>query len=261
MSSIERGAITEIKAYSTSSQKKGKVFVPQRDFYSLTYRYSGKILVEANGESLYSEGGSIMFVPKGVSYNTEIIENMSMVVIHFKLDRDVEIRNPAVLKIQDNGIKQLFESILRNYHVGVSVDFRCMSLLYELLARLEEFRSGNNANKTYDKIRAVKEYIEQRYSDPSVYIESIASEFGVSTSYLRREFSKAYGISPVVFLRKVRVNNAKNMLEAGYLSVEEIAEHCGFSSASYFIQVFHKTVGETPSGYRKKINEYLDLFS
>lgn len=253
MSSMERGAITEIKAYSTSSKKKGKVFVPQRDFYSLTYRYSGKIMVEANGERVYSEGGSIMFVPKGVSYNTEIIENMRMAVVHFKLDRDIEFRNPTVIKIQDNGIKQLFESIIRNYHVGDSIDFHCMSLLYELFARLEEFRTTNNASKTYDRMRAVKEYIEQRYSDPSVYIESIASEFGISTSYLRREFSRVYGISPVVFLRDVRVNNSKNMLESGYLSVEEIAEHCGFSSASYFIQVFHKTVGETPAGYRKSV--------
>jgi len=249
--SMERGAITEIKVYSTSSKKGGRVFVPQRDFYSLTYRYSGKILVEANGETVYSDSGSVMFVPKGLSYNTEILENMSMAVIHFKLDRDIEFRNPAVLKIQDKGIKQLFDSILRNYHVDVPIDFRCMSLLYELLARLEEIRIGNNTSKTYDRIRAVKEYIEQRYSDPSVYIESIAREFGVSTSYLRREFSRIYGISPVVFLRDVRVNNSKNMLESGYLSVEEIAEHCGFSSASYFIQVFHKTVGETPAGYRK----------
>ena len=192
-----------------------------------------------------------MFVPKGASYNTEILEDMSMAVIHFRLDRDVEFRNPAVLKIHDNGIKQLFENILRNYHVGVPVDFRCMSLVYELFARLEECRIGNDANKTYDRMRAVKEYIEQRYSDPAVYIESIANEFGISTSYLRREFSRIYGISPVVFLRDVRVNNSKNMLESGYLSVEEIAEHCGFSSASYFIQVFHKTVGETPAQYRK----------
>ena len=251
MCSMERGAITEIKVYSTSSKKGGRVFVPKRDFYSLTYRYSGKILVEANGETVYSDSGSVMFVPKGLSYNTEILENMSMAVIHFKLDRDIEFRNPAVLKIQDNGIKQLFDSILRNYHVDVPIDFRCMSLLYELLARLEEIRIGNNTSKTYDRIRAVKEYIEQRYSDPSVYIESIAREFGVSTSYLRREFSRIYGISPVVFLRDVRVNNSKNMLESGYLSVEEIAEHCGFSSASYFIQVFHKTVGETPARYRK----------
>ena len=148
MSNIERGAITEIKVYSTSSKKKGKVFVQKRDFHSLTYRYSGKILVEANGESIYSDSGSIMFVPKGLSYNTEIIEDMRMAVIHFKLDRDIEFRNPAVLKIHDNGIKQLFESILRNYHVGVSIDFRCMSLLYELFARLEEFHIANNANKT-----------------------------------------------------------------------------------------------------------------
>ena len=168
MSSIERGAITEIKAYRTSSPKKGRRFVPQRDFYSLTYRYSGKILVEANGESIYSDAGSVMFVPKGASYNTEILEDMSMAVIHFKLDRDVEFRNPAVLKMHDNGIKQLFENILRNYHVGVPVDFRCMSLVYELFARLEECRIGNDSSKTYDRMRAVKEYIEQRYSDPSV---------------------------------------------------------------------------------------------
>jgi len=255
LSSIERGAVTELRAYCASSKKTAKISVPQRDFYSLTYRYNGKILVEANGESLFSDGGSVTFVPKGLSYNTEIIEDMKMAVIHFKLDRDIEFRNAAVIKTHDSGIRLLFENIIRNYHVGTSIDFRCMSLFYELLARLEECSGGNSIGRTSDKIRAVKEYIEQRYNDPSVYVESIAKEFGVSASYLRREFSRAYGISPIVFLRNVRMSNAKNMLESGYLSVEEIADQCGFSSASYFIQVFHKTVGESPAQYRKRVCE------
>ena len=78
---------------------------------------------------------------------------------------------------------------------------------------------------------------------------------GVSTSYLRREFSRAFGVSPIAFLRDVRVANAKNMLESGVLSVGEIAEQCGFASPAYFIQVFHKAVGAPPDRYRRSYTD------
>jgi transcriptional regulator GlxA family with amidase domain len=50
----------------------------------------------------------------------------------------------------------------------------------------------------------------------------------------------------------LRVANAKNLLQSENLSVTQIAEQSGFSSASYFIQVFAKAVGESPEKYRRR---------
>lgn len=251
MSNVEKAAVTELKALCMSSGKSAKISVNARDFYSLSYRCNGKISVETCKEALFSEGGSVTFIPKGLSYKTEILEDTRMVVVHFKLDRDIDFRNAAVIKTSDGGIPLLFEKLVRDFHVDSPVDFHCMSNFYELLARLEKLSQKEQTKQAPKKIRVIKDYMEKCYSNSSLNVEGIAYEFGISTSYLRREFSRIYGISPVSFLRDVRVGNAKIMLESGYLSITEIAQQCGFSSPSYFIQVFRKIVGQSPDRYRR----------
>ena len=253
MSNTFKAAVTELKAYYGSSKKSARSFVNNRDFYSLSYRYEGKVMVESCGEQLFSDAGTLTFIPKGLSYTTEIVDDMKMAVIHFKLDRDVDFRNAAVFPVHDAGIHLLFEKLVRAYHVNCPVDFHCMAIFYELLSRLDNLSPSATPTPAPEKILAVREFIEHNFSSREVYIEALAQKFGISTSYLRREFSKAYGISPVAFLRTVKIENAKNMLESGCLSVDDIAEQCGFSSTSYFIQVFHKTVGESPDKYRRRM--------
>jgi AraC-like DNA-binding protein len=60
-------------------------------------------------------------------------------------------------------------------------------------------------------------------------------------------------VKKVSFLRDIRIGNAKNLLRSEYLSVSQVAEQCGFSGTSYFIQIFHKTVGESPERYRRRL--------
>lgn len=251
MNSTDRAAIIELRAFSASAKKSEKIEVAGRNFYSLSYRQSGKILIEANGEEIISEADSITFVPKGLSYTTEILDDTGMVAVHFKLDKDIDFRNAAVFNINDVGIRLLFEKLVSISRTDTPVDLSSMSVFYELLARLDELSQKKSKRQIPDKIVRGRARIERRYFDPSLSVESLADELKISTSYLRREFSFAYGISPVAFLRSVRVDHAKNMLESGYLSISEIAEQSGFSSTSYFIQVFHRVVGTSPDKYRK----------
>ena len=255
LSSTRKAAVTELSAFYASAKKSDGVTVEKRDFYSLSYRYFGKITVEADGSSLTSGEGSLTFIPKGLSYKTEIVEDMRMAVVHFKLDRDIDFRNAAVWQIDNVAVRLLFEKLILHFHTDAPVDFRTMAIFYELLARLEESSQKDGERQVPRKIVAVRECIAREYADPSVCVSSIADRFGISVSYLRREFSRAYETSPIAFLRAVRVANAKNMLESGVLSVTEIAEQCGFSSPGYFIQVFHKLVGESPDRYRKRLLE------
>jgi AraC-like DNA-binding protein len=247
-----RAAVTELNAFSFSSGKTAAAIVDERDFYSLSYRYKGRISIEDGEKALISEGGSITFIPKGLSYRTEVLEDTQMAVIHFKLARDIDFRNAAVFETQDAELRLLFERLVRNFRVDAPLDFRCMSVFYELLAKLERTASEDGIHVP-EKIRRAKKYIAQNYQSPQLSIEGVAGELGVSTAYLRREFSRAYGLSPIAFLRNVRIGNAKNMLASGYLSIEAIAAQCGFSGTGYFIQVFHKAVGDSPDRYRRRL--------
>ena len=252
MNSLDKVPVTEISAFYASTKKSDKVLVEARDFYSISYRYSGKVLVETQREQLTSEKNSITFVPKSVSYKTEVIEDTRMAVIHFKLASDTNFRNASVMTLDRVDVQSLFEKVILCFHAESPSDFRCMAAFYELLASLEDISQKERTGQASDKIRLIKESMEREYADPLISITSLSDRFSISTSYLRRDFLKAYGRSPIAFLRALRIANAKNMLMSEYLSVADVAEQCGFSSASYFIQVFHQTVGESPERYRKR---------
>ncbi len=248
-----KSAVTELFAFYALTGKTKKTTVEGRGFYSLSYRYYGKVLLKTNDTELISEANSVTFMPRNINYETEIIEDTRMAVIHFKLDRDIDFRNPAVLNMSDKSVQVLFEKLLQSYRVGESVDFCCMANFYELLAKLESIELLELRNDIPRKIALARENMLRNFSDPFFSVTTLAESLGVSTSYLRREFSKAYGKSPIAFLKELRIGNAKNLLLSEYLSVAQIAEQSGFSSASYFIQVFHKTVGESPDRYRQRL--------
>lgn len=252
MKDFHRAAVTELFAFYSSSGKTKKTTVKGRDFYSLSFRYCGKVLLKTEDCTLISEANSITFMPPNIKYETEIEEDMKIAAVHFRLDRDVDFRNPAVIHVSDRSIQRLFEGLVQNFRINEPVDFSCMAIFYELLAKLELLLCKNEIPH---KMMLANEYILQSFSDPLFSVAVLAERLGVSTSYLRRAFSNAYGKSPIAFLREVRIENAKNLLQSEFLSVAQIAEQSGFSSTSYFIQVFHKTVGESPDRYRRRFYE------
>ena len=144
---------------------------------------------------------------------------------------------------------------MQAFHADEAIDYHCISSFYELLWRLRGLESGEESEKSKipHKIHLAREYMYECSGDIQFSIASLASRLGVSSSYLRKEFSKAYGKSPIAFLRELRVANAKSIMSSEFLSIAQIAEQSGFSSASYFIQVFHKLVGESPDKYRQRL--------
>jgi len=81
-------------------------------------------------------------------------------------------------------------------------------------------------------------------------VDEMAGAVGVSPSRLRQLFRSETGTTPVHYLRNLRMEQAKELLETTFLSVKEIAGKGGISSVSHFVTNFQRTYGRSPSEHR-----------
>ncbi|MEZ5603046.1 MAG: helix-turn-helix transcriptional regulator [Burkholderiaceae bacterium] len=68
----------------------------------------------------------------------------------------------------------------------------------------------------------------------------------------KRRFAQATGMSPIEYVHTLRLEEAKQMLEAGDDPVEAVALEVGYQDASFFSRLFRRRVALTPAQYRRR---------
>lgn len=107
---------------------------------------------------------------------------------------------------------------------------------------------------------SVHRYIEVHYKE-NINLDMLASISHVSKYYLVHAFTKEYGISPMNYLIDRRLEEAKQLLKNDDYSMSMISRMLGFSSSSYFSQIFKKNEGMSPNEYRKESRIHKDAAS
>ncbi len=102
----------------------------------------------------------------------------------------------------------------------------------------------------YQRIVRAKLFIDNNYSD-HIDLNNIANQAYFSKYHFIRLFKLVYGLTPNNYLVKVRMDNAKKLLDKGH-TVLETSMSVGFDSPTSFAGAFKKAVGLTPSDYRRK---------
>lgn len=99
-------------------------------------------------------------------------------------------------------------------------------------------------------IEQAKTFIHQnRYEEISMH--NLAAELGISPVQLSRRFQKSVGMAPSRYLSILRLDKAKSLLTETHLSLEQIAQVCGYSNGFYLSRIFSKKMKVSPSEYRK----------
>lgn len=101
------------------------------------------------------------------------------------------------------------------------------------------------------KICSILQYIDLHYYE-HIDLALLEQKFGFSRPYLCRIFKTMTGISPIDYIIRKRIDEAKRRLIETSVSILEISEECGFNSLSNFNSLFKRTTGCTPGNYRKK---------
>ena len=86
-------------------------------------------------------------------------------------------------------------------------------------------------------------------------MNDVASEVGISSTYLSKLFKDELNVGFSVFLCNYRIKKAKKLLLQKPLSNKAVAKMCGFQDDAYFARAFKKIEGMTPTEYRRKIKK------
>lgn len=110
-------------------------------------------------------------------------------------------------------------------------------------------------------IASAKQWIDENYAN-MIGQEQLAQQIGLSKYYFVRLFTKHIGISPNEYVNHKRIEKSIELLLATNQSLEYIAKQVGYSNASYYIRVFRKIIGQTPSTFRSRNNslQYSKLY-
>jgi AraC-like DNA-binding protein len=96
----------------------------------------------------------------------------------------------------------------------------------------------------------VRRYIDLHFKEP-LTLDQLADEAHMNKYYLAHAFKREYGISPINYMIFRRIEESKYLLAETDLSMSQIARMLGFSSLSYFSQVFRRTQSLSPKEYRQ----------
>lgn len=103
-------------------------------------------------------------------------------------------------------------------------------------------------------VRDCLNYVDFHYME-TLSLESLATRFAVNKNYLSNRFHKEVGRTLTDYINQTRVQRAVRLLERTPLSMQEIAEQCGFTDANYFTRTFKKINGLSPNEYRKSLGK------
>lgn len=104
-------------------------------------------------------------------------------------------------------------------------------------------------NHRDELIMKVQDWIENQYASP-ITILLLADTFGCSERNLKRRFQVATGTSVNRYIQEVRIDKTKKLLLSSNLSIKEIAYEVGYENVSFFIRLFKRNIGITPSAWR-----------
>lgn len=157
-------------------------------------------------------------------------------------------------EIPGEGEKQLNTKIDQLYR---SFDFvQVTDLVSDSINRLEKAFSGRTQTG-HREVEAVKRYIAAHYGE-EMSVERLSELVYMAPSYLSSVFKKETGQNLNRFIKSVRMEKAKELLEQTMMKIVDISTACGYPNVSYFCSSFREYYGISPQKFRESGDEMIE---
>lgn len=100
-------------------------------------------------------------------------------------------------------------------------------------------------------VRAAQDWVATHFQ-VAAPVEEMMKRAGLAERTFKRRFAAATGLSPIAYIQRLRVEEAKRRLERTAAPVDEIAWAVGYEEPAFFRRLFRRTTGLAPGAYRKR---------
>ncbi len=212
---------------------------------------SMRYLVSSGKEEFLLTEGEMLFIPEGTLYTaTYLQDNTCAIIAQFDI---IYGKLPSALfgpcKTDFPKMDRIMESLVEKRPRDESYNYFRTYRIYELLWKTA--KSGNGHNTESRLSPAVLEIENDTAANRKV--SYYAALCHMSESGFRRQFSEEFGLSPIDYRNKLRLEEAERLIATGEYSVEEVAHRVGFNNFSFFCKCFKRQFGHTPKNTLKKL--------
>jgi len=231
------------------------------DFAELVIVYGGSgVHVSRSGRSPIA-AGDVLAIPPGVEHGYE--ENRDLCYVNVLFDETAlsgggflleALGGPRPLRISSYGMREALSAVARIdqelFRKEEGYELAALGGFLLLSAMLARSRSPSGET-TEARVRAVADRIAR---NPSLRlsVDEMAEEAHTSPRNFRREFRLVAGASPIAFVNRCRLEEARALLRGTDKSVTQIAFLVGFEDSAYFARAFRRDEGVSPSAYRAR---------
>jgi transcriptional regulator GlxA family with amidase domain len=100
-------------------------------------------------------------------------------------------------------------------------------------------------------IQAGQDWIATHFSVANP-LEEMIRRTGLSERTFKRRFTSATGLSPIAYVQRLRIEDAKRRLERTEASIDEISWQVGYEEPAFFRRLFKRVTGLAPGVYRRR---------
>lgn len=223
-----------------------------RDFHEMLLILKGQITVLVGGCTLVAGGGCVLLYPKGFEHAESSTGNGELRMFCMAWDApgraapDAPWSAPAVLTDHAGRIESLMRWMLDV--PSPRDDRRRRALDAALEALLCELREcGSEPELPW--IGRVRRHVRENLARP-MRLEDLADVACMSRFHFARSFKRATGESPACFVRRLRVEAARTLLQTTPMPLRAVAPLVGFADEFQLSRVFRRVSGRSPSEWR-----------
>lgn len=259
--------ITDIGFYPNASNHYRSRKGSEASQYVFIYCFEGEGWFETNGIKQKVTANQFFILPKGKThaYGTSQRKTWTIYWIHFDGDKagffaegfekPVDISPEKDSRIEDR--LRMFEEIfstLRNGYSKSNLHYTT-ALFFHFLGSVKfinSFRAatvteGQTRNAAENAIHFMRENISKRLS-----LKEIAQFAGLSPSHFTAVFRDTTGHTPLNYFMQLKTQEACHLLDFTNYKINQISQMTGYDDPLYFSRLFTKTMGISPSDYRKQ---------
>ncbi len=173
-----------------------------------------------------------LFTQSG-DYRIKVRNHEILMYIYETLEAEYSSKKPGFLTLFKASVLYIIVQVLKNIEINMDM--------------LENEKVNTNQQLLADRVLS---YMDENISEVDS-VKSVCGKFSISRTYLNNIFINTIGVPPGKMIQYIKIKKAEHVLLTTAMSIEEISDMLGYSSAAYFSNTFKKNYGVSPNIFRK----------